>query len=599
MAAHAVPLSTTSSVRGRALTAVAVGVPLAAITVVGAVLRLWSFGRVGANPFYDAAVRSMGLSWHNFFFGAFEPGAQVSIDKAPGDLWLQVLTVKVIGFSDVTMRLPEVVAGVLAVPLLYDLVRRMFGRHAGLGAAAALAVLPAAILTAHSDTMDSLMMLLSVLAAWLVVVGAQTRRVWPIVAAGAVLGLAFNVKLFQALIIAPALVVLMVLAVQMPIRRRIAAFGGSLAAFVTVSLSWVVAASMTPLRGRPWPIGSTDGSIWSVVFGFNGIDRLRGKASAAALRLDPPGPLRFFGAHGHHYAATVGSMLVAALVLGAAAVPVAAMAHGQESEHRRQRFAYAAFLGTWLLIGVGLLSHMQRMQPRYLEAITPAIAAVVGIGVAQLAAYDHRNRRAVRPLTVAVAMAALGGVLIAHPPTWAVLLSLVAIVSCGLAAVKIPPGQHRRTALVACGLVVVLAVPASAALTVAREHKSDAGLPSLMSAAQVTRLSGFLTTNQAGARYEVASPTVMRAAPLIVRDARPVLMLTSIYGRPLLGAERLRQMIATGQVRYALLRDACSARARQPCAPAVHWAVRHGHDVSAAAGLPPGTLYRLTSAPTR
>ena len=35
--------------------------------------------------------------------------------------------------------------------------------------------------------------------AWLVVVGAQSRRVWPVVAAGAVLGLAFNVKLFEAL----------------------------------------------------------------------------------------------------------------------------------------------------------------------------------------------------------------------------------------------------------------------------------------------------------------------------------------------------------------------------------------------------------------
>src|SRR3954468_15097530 len=212
------PLPTQASVRAGVLTAG----PLLAITIAGAVLRLWAFGRVGSNPFYDAAVRSMSLSWHNVFFGAFEPGAQVSVDKAPADLWLQVASVKLFGFSSTSLRLPEVAAGILAIPLLYDLVRRLFGRPAGLGAAAALAVLPAAILTAHSDTMDSVMMLLDVLAAWLVVYGVQTRRAWPVAAAGAVLGLAFNVKLFQALIPVPAIAVLL-LAARRP---RVAAAGG-------------------------------------------------------------------------------------------------------------------------------------------------------------------------------------------------------------------------------------------------------------------------------------------------------------------------------------------------------------------------------------
>ena len=112
---------------------------------------------------------------------------------------------KLLGFSSVATRLPEALAGVLAVPLLYDLVRRLYGRTAGLIAACALAVLPVAVLTARSDTMDALMMLLDVLAAWLVVLGAQKRAAWPFVAAGAVMGLAFNVKLFEALIVLPAL----------------------------------------------------------------------------------------------------------------------------------------------------------------------------------------------------------------------------------------------------------------------------------------------------------------------------------------------------------------------------------------------------------
>src|SRR5262249_31998160 len=159
--------------------------------------------------------------------------------KTPVDLWLQVASVKLFGYSFTTLRLPEVVAGILAIPLLYDLVRRLFGRRAGLCAAAALAVLPAAILTAHSDTMDSLMMLFDVLAAWLVVVGAQKRSVWPVVAAGAVLGLAFNVKLFEGLLVLPALVLLALIAVDFPWRRKALALGGGLAAFVAVSLGWI------------------------------------------------------------------------------------------------------------------------------------------------------------------------------------------------------------------------------------------------------------------------------------------------------------------------------------------------------------------------
>ena len=53
-------------------------------------LRVYDLARVPGNPFYDAAVRSMGLSWHNFFFAAFEPSGRLAVDKPPIDLWLQV-----------------------------------------------------------------------------------------------------------------------------------------------------------------------------------------------------------------------------------------------------------------------------------------------------------------------------------------------------------------------------------------------------------------------------------------------------------------------------------------------------------------------------
>ena len=90
-------------------------------------LRLISLSTVPENLFYDAAVRSMGLSLHNFLYGAFDPTARTAIDKPPIDLWLQVVAVKLFGFNSTVLKLPEALAGTAAIPLLYDLVRRIAG----------------------------------------------------------------------------------------------------------------------------------------------------------------------------------------------------------------------------------------------------------------------------------------------------------------------------------------------------------------------------------------------------------------------------------------------------------------------------------------
>src|ERR1035437_6673332 len=108
---------------------------VALIALGAAVLRLWHIGRVDPDPFYDAAVRSMGLSWHNLFFGAFEPGGSVSIDKPPVDLWLQVASVKLLGFSSTTLKLPERFSGIAGVRLLFAPVRRMGSPPAAIAAA--------------------------------------------------------------------------------------------------------------------------------------------------------------------------------------------------------------------------------------------------------------------------------------------------------------------------------------------------------------------------------------------------------------------------------------------------------------------------------
>lgn len=588
---------------------------LGLVTILGGVLRLGSsFSSIRGDPYYDAAARSMSLSWHNFLYGAIDPGGSVSIDKTPVDLWLQVASVKLLGFSSFSLRLPEAVTSTAAIPLLYALVARLFGRGAGIAAAAALAVLPVSVITGRSDTMDSVMMALLVLAGLLVVRAAQGRRTAPLLAAGAVLGLAFNVKLFQALVPLPAFGALYVLAAHGPIRQRLLQLAKAAAVFVTVALAWVSVAGLTPLAARPYPVGSTNGGVWNALFVFNGIDRLRVPPTRAAAALDPAGPGRLFSAHGLSYGSLVGTELLAALLLGGLAILGGALytrGHaGAAGMQRRSTVAGAAAIGVWLGAGTVLFSTMGRLHPRYLEAFTPGVAAAVGVGLAALATMGGRRRPAAAALAVGTTVSVVVGLSFAPAAsiTRAIALAAVAatVAGCTLLATSRRPRVRAGfvPAVAAFALIAVLAVPFATSAHLAAAGSSSAGRAGAMPDRQVASLSRFLKSHQHGARYEVASSRVTQVTPLIVRDAKPVLMLTSLYGRPLTSVPELAAAVRSGNARYALLgRSSCGPRAVHVsnCAPAVRWARRHGIDVSEKAGLRRGLLFQLNAAlgPTR
>jgi len=263
-------------------------IAVVAIVAVAAALRLTGIGAGAPDPYYDAAVRSMGTSGHALLVGAFEPGARVAIDKPPVDLWLQVASTHLLGFSTTALVLPAAIGGTLSVVLLFVLVRTLFGPRAGFAAAAALAVLPLAVVTARSDTMDAVMGALVTAAAALTAIAVRSGRRSLLVAAGAVLGLAFEVKLFEALVCVPALVALWWWGADGGARRRAVALGLAGAAFAAVALAWLGAVSVLPARERPFVLGAADGSAWDAVFGYDGIDRLRaGPVAPGPLRSDP------------------------------------------------------------------------------------------------------------------------------------------------------------------------------------------------------------------------------------------------------------------------------------------------------------------------
>jgi 4-amino-4-deoxy-L-arabinose transferase-like glycosyltransferase len=65
--------------------------PLAGVVLLSLALNTWALSVAGyGNTYYAAAVRSMTMSWKNFFFGAFDPGGFITVDKPPVFLWVPV-----------------------------------------------------------------------------------------------------------------------------------------------------------------------------------------------------------------------------------------------------------------------------------------------------------------------------------------------------------------------------------------------------------------------------------------------------------------------------------------------------------------------------
>jgi len=565
---------------------------LLAIAGVALALRLVAIDRVPPDPFYDAAVRTMGGSAHAFLVGALEPGARVAIDKPPVALWLQVTSTKLLGFDRVSLQLPIVAAGVVAVVLLYDLVRRLAGPASGLAAALVLATAPIAVLTDRSDTMDSVMSALLVLSAWLIVRAAETERTSLLWAAGVAAGLAFEVKLGEALIAVPALAVLAVLAWPGP-RRQLLVAG---AAFVLAALAWLVAISLLPAPQRPYALGSTNGSEWNIAVGYNGAGRLSSVKSLEGS-LSHPGAMRLLDVKSQ-LGARLGVTLLTALTFG-----LLALASTDWRALRRNRTAVAAVaaLAVWLLCGLVVFSAMQRLHARYLVQLAAPAAAAVGVGAVALARAGTQRRWPALACAVGTAAVAWFAATLVHDR--AALRVVVALAFAALAfalALGVARGHVAWPLLAGAALAAVLAFPVALSLDIVRTAQNDAGQAGQIAPAIQRRLSAYLIAHQGGARDEAAVENPFTAAAVVVHDNRPILVLDNPSNRPLVPVAALRAAVRNGQVRYALLGPDCrelTHRGLPGCADS-RWVRAHGVDVTAAAGLRPSAhhtaLYRLS-----
>jgi 4-amino-4-deoxy-L-arabinose transferase-like glycosyltransferase len=596
---------------------------LALITLGAAILRLDKIGAVPPDPFYDAAVRSMSLSWHNFFFGAFEPGGSVSIDKPPVDLWLQVASVKALGFTSTALKLPEALAGIIAVPLLFESVRRLWSPEAGLAAAAAIAVVPVEVITSRSDTMDAVMMALIVVALLLIVRAVETGAIAWLLAGAVALGIAFDVKLLESLVAVPGLAALAYLGMPGSRKRRLLQLGVAGIVYVVVALAWLTATLIAPASDRPYAIGSTNGSAWNAAFIFNGKDRIGGKSPEPAgtvyepghvyptatqsqrdhIPILPPSVTRLFARVGPLSGQRLGMEILVALLLGLPALllglkedqqdpdpdpargPPAregadgpngdvtsesesqSQISGEDAAERRRRIrrATAGGLILWMATGMVLFSHMARLHPRYVEGFVPVVAAMMGIGLAWAVAPRGRIRLGALIAVMVIVVYYAERLLFGRPATWWVVLggALGAVLASVLA--------HRRAATrdstllvslsMILALVAILAVGVKADATAVSNKVSDAGFVGQIPGAEQTALSNYVRAHNRGAYYEIAAESATSIGSLIVKDALPIDVLTTYNARVYTSIAKLRRQIAEGKVRYAFLNTFCTHHA--------------------------------------
>lgn len=463
-------------------------------------MNCWQLTDEGyGNTYYAAAVKSMLTSWHNFFFVSFDAGGFVAVDKPPLGLWIQAASARIFGFHPLSLLLPQALAGIAAVALLYYLVTRAFGATAGLLAALALAVMPISVVTNRNNTSDGVLVLALLGAAWAVSVAAESGRLGPLLLGAALVGLGFNIKMLQAYLVVPPLALIYLVGAPLGWWRRIGRLLCAAAVMLVVSLAWVVTVDLTPASARPYVGSSGTNSALSLTLGYNGLSRLTDAfftrfpglhllsipvdlnvAPAFSAGIGEPGLSRLLN---RGLAGQVGWLLPFA-VLGLVVGAWQTLREPVSPDRLRRRLAIT-FWGGWLVTVGGFFDFARFFHTYYLIMLGPAIAALVGIGGVTLARwYRAEGWRGWLLPPALIAAALVQAHILADYPDWSRWLTPLIVGASVAAAVALAVARLHvfrwsaiaRLAWVGGMLVLLLAPFEWSALSV-RDGNGGAWLP--------------------------------------------------------------------------------------------------------------------------
>lgn len=626
---------------------------LVAVLLLAAGLELWHLDRLGtSNAFYAAAVLSMLQNWHAFFFNSLDSTGFVTIDKPPLGFWVQVASARLLGFSGVSILLPEALATVGSVALVYHLVKRAFGGVAGLLAGLMLALVPISVVVGRNNTIDALLVLTLLLAVWTGLRATERGSLAWLLATGALVGLGFEIKMLEAYLVVPALGLVYLLGAPVSWRARVGHLTLAAAVMLVVSLAWPVAVDLTPANLRPWIDSTQDNSAISLALGYNGIERLLGQNRSldqflAGSSSGPGGPGGMFNNGPAGVFRLFDQQLAgqASWLLPLSLVGLALGTWQAVRDRARSRQAQAAIVwGGWLLTAGAFFSVASFFHSYYLVTLGPPVAALAASGVWYAWRAFRRGSRLVWLLPAALLGTGLVQAhILASYPTWSRWLAPIAIGGPALGTLAIvatlvgqrlhrPLGKGLRLPRLATGVAVaaLLVTPAvwsgystlygsggglpEAGPRAASANVGPGGFDDPTRAGQFAPPAGgmpggfgpgnvsasvvsFLETSQGSATYLAATLDSNTAASLILASNEPVMSLGGFTGSdPILTTDQFASLVASGQVRYVLLGGG-GGPGRPGASGIAQWVQAHGTPVSAAdLGASQTQLYDLAGA---
>ncbi|HEY4810288.1 MAG TPA: glycosyltransferase family 39 protein, partial [Solirubrobacteraceae bacterium] len=556
------------------------------------------------NTFYSAAVRSMLSSLHNFLYVSFDPGGLVTIDKPPLAVWVQVASVKLFGFSPLSLLLPEAIIATIAVAALYFVVARRLGTAAGLISALVLAVFPAFVAVSRDNGVDPLLILLMILACGAALSATESGSWRALLCCAALVGLAFNTKTLAAYLILPGIACAYLTCAPGTLLQRSIKLLGAGVVIVVVSFSWIALVELTPAAQRPFVGSSTNNTEIGLTFDYNGLGRVEGeiggpgnvpvaegagphrtvpitsaprqtsrylpngRLASPLFFAEAPGPLRLFQSG----LADQGAWLLPFALIGLLALAV--MTFAGEQARRNPRLATLFVFGGWLLVEAAVLSYSKGIvHPYYVSAMGPGVAVMLGAGATAFVWLARRRHWGLVLLPCAVAATVVAQAVILHEQRYMGWLVPVLIGGTVLGVGVVTARRLAGTGMALTLGVLLIAPSVYAASTwlgpvegtfpAAGPHEAIAQgeLDSNHAELYVDRqLIRYVTTHHPASRWTVLADAAPTAAPLILLGVRAGAMGGYSGTDPALDGPQLAHLVARGEARYVLLGGAYASR---------------------------------------
>jgi 4-amino-4-deoxy-L-arabinose transferase-like glycosyltransferase len=445
---------------------------LLAILALAGVLYAWNLSSSGLNSFYSAAVLSGTKSWEAWFFGSLDAGNFITVDKPPLALMVMGLSCRVFGFGTWQMMAPMIVAALATIWILHSSVKRVFGHGAAAVAALVLALTPITVAINRDNNPDTLLVLLMVSAAALGLRATREGRLLPLLGSAVCFGLAFNTKMLQGYIALPAVFAVYLYASRLGWAKRLRNLLLAAVALAVASFWWATAVSLVPADQRPYIGGSTDGTAWDLILGYNGLGRVLGGEGNGGGGGGGGGGFSGSAGLGRMFNDVLGGQISWLLPFAGIALVGALVLRGRAPRTDPTRAALVLW-GGWTLLHYLTFSMAEgTMHPYYTTALAPGIAALCGGGGALLLRAFRADRRWAWVLPLALAVTGVWAIVLLRRADgwntwlWPVVGVLMALAVVGLLLFRSGTRVRLLGASVAAALLASLAGPAAYAASV-------------------------------------------------------------------------------------------------------------------------------------